>query len=126
MWVVFQDPTLQFSYKYTGKAEKCGTMFKGSQMGPLPVPVSLCFKKNVIVTCKILSLLCTLDNFHLKNVIVFFWGNQISKWCSFEKKIAIFYLLFTFFSHHGHKGKGTRIPSAHISLRYIHVFCSPY
>ena len=39
------------------------------------------------------------------------------------KKRAIFDLLFTCFSHHG---KVTKIPSAHISLTYIHVFCSPY
>ena len=72
-----------------------------------------CFRESVNVTCK--------NNFLLKNVIVFFFGNQISKWCSFEKK-AIFDLLFTFFSH---QGKDTKIPSAHIPLRYIHVLCSP-
>ena len=33
-------------------------------------------------------------------MIVLFFGNQISKWCSFEKG-AIFDLLFTFFSHQG-------------------------
>ena len=57
-----------------------------------------------------------------KNVIVFFFGNQISKWRSSEKS-AIIDLLFTFFSH---QGKVTKIPTAHISLTYIHVFCSPY
>ena len=62
--------------------------------------------------------LCSLDHFLLKNVIVFFFGNKISKWCSFEKKV-IFDLLLTFFSH---QGKDTKIPSAHIS----HIFCSPY
>ena len=91
-------------------------------MGTLFVLVSPCFRENVIVTCKIGSFLCSLDNLLQKNVIVFFFGNQISKWRSFEKR-AIFYLLFTFFSHHG---KVTKIPSAHISLTYIHVFCSPY
>ena len=64
--------------------------------------------------------LCSLDNLLQKNIIVLFFRNQISKWCSFEKR-AIFDLLFTFSSHHG---KVTKIPSAHISL--IHVFCSPY
>ena len=38
-------------------------------------------------------------------------------------KKSYFDLLFTFFSY---KGKVTKIPSAHISLTYIHVFCSPY
>ena len=81
-----------------------------------------CFKENVVATCKIGSFLCSLDNLLQKNVIVLFFGNQISKWCSFEKR-AIFDLLFTFFSH---QGKVTKIPSAHISLIYIHIFCLLY
>ena len=80
--------------------------FKECGMGPWLVLVPPCFKENVVVTCK----------------IVFFFGNQISKWRSFEKR-AIFDLLFTFFSH---QGKVRKIPSAHISLTYKHVFCSPY
>ena len=87
-------------------------------MGPLLVFVSPCFRANVVVTCKIVSFLCILDNFLQKNVIVLFFGNQISKWRLFEKR-AIFDLHFTFFSH---QGKVTKIPSAHISLTYIHVF----
>ena len=64
-----------------------------------------------------LVFLCSLDNLLQKNVIVLFFGNQLSKWRSFEKR-AIFDLLFTFFSH---QGKVTKIPSAHISLTYIHT-----
>ena len=95
---------------------------KGCGMGPRLVLVSPCFRENEVATCKIGSFLCSLDNLLQKNVIVFFFGNQISKWRSFEKR-AIFDLLFTFFSY---QGKVTKIPSAHISLTYIHVFCSPY
>ena len=62
---------------------------KGTQIGPLLVLVCPCFRENVIVTCKIMLFLCSLDNFLLKNVIVF--GNQISKW-------HLFKLLVTFFS----------------------------
>ena len=91
-------------------------------MGPQLVLVSLCFRENVVATCKIESFLCILDNLLQKNVIVFFFVNQISKWHSFEKR-AIFDLLFTFFSH---QGKVTKIPSAHISLTYKHILCSPY
>ena len=80
-----------------------------------------CFRENVVATCKIGSFLCSLDNLLHKNVIVLFFGNHISKWCSFEKR-SIFYLLFTFFSH---QGKVTKIPSARISLTFIHIFCSP-
>ena len=86
-------------------------------MGPWLVLVSPCFRENVVATCKIGSFLCSLDNLLQKNIIVFLFGNQISKWCSFEKR-AIFDLLFTFFSH---QGKVTKIPSAHISLTYIHT-----
>ena len=85
-------------------------------MGPWLVLVSPCFRENVVATCKIGSFLCSLGNLLQKNVIVLFFGNQISKWCSYEKKKAIFDLLFTFSSH---QGKVTKIPSAHISLTYI-------
>ena len=66
-------------------------------MGPLLALVCRCFRETVIVTCKIVSFLCSLDNFLLKNVIVFIFGNQILNWRSFEKG-AIFDLLFTFFN----------------------------
>ena len=92
-------------------------LFDGCGMGPLPVLVFYCFRENVVVTCKIGSFLCSLDNLLQKNIIFFFFGNQISKWRSFEKG-AIFDLLFTFFSY---QGKVTKIPSAH--LTYI-LTCS--
>ena len=69
---------------------------KDREMGPLLALVSPCFRENVIVTCKIVSFLCSLDNFLPKNVIVFFFGNQISKWRSFEKK-GYFWPIFQFF-----------------------------
>ena len=68
----------------------------GCGMVLLLVLVSPCFRETVVVTCKIGSFLCSLDNLLKKNVIVFFFENQISKWRSFEKKKAIFDLLFTF------------------------------
>ena len=58
----------------------------GGDMGPVLVLVSPWFKENVVVTCKIGSFLCSLDNLLQKNVIVFFFENQISKWRSFKKK----------------------------------------
>ena len=73
-------------------------------------------------TCKIVSFLCSLENLLQKSVIVFFFGNQITKWRSFEKKR----LFLKYFSQFSHQGKVTKIPSAHISLIYIHVLCSPY
>ena len=63
-------------------------------MGPLLILVSPCFRKNVVVTCKIGSFLCSLDNLLQKIVIVFFFENQISKRRSFEKRAIL-----TYFSH---------------------------
>ena len=63
-------------------------------MGPLLVLVSPCLRENVVVTCKTGSFLCSFDNLLQKNIIVFFFGNQISKWRSFEKG-----LFLTYFSH---------------------------
>ena len=94
----------------------------GCGMGPLLVLVFPCFRETVVVTCKIVSFLCSLENLFKKNVIVFFFENLISKWRSFEK-MEILDLLFTFFSY---QGKVTKNPLAPISLTYIHVFCSPY
>ena len=59
---------------------------KGCGMGTLFILVSPCFRENVVFTCKIGSFLCSLHNLLQKNIIVFFFGNQISKWRSFEKK----------------------------------------
>ena len=101
---------------------KRNCQLKGCGMGPWFVLVSPCFRENVVATCKIGSFLCSWDTLLQEHVIVFFFGNQISKWRSFEKR-AIFDLLFTCFSH---QGKVTKIPSAHFSLTYTHVFCSPY
>ena len=89
-------------------------MWKGSTVLLL---VSPCFRGNIVVTCKIGSFLCSLDTLLQKNVIVFFFGNQISKWRSFAKR-AIFGLVFTFFSH---QGKVSKIPSARISITCIHT-----
>ena len=93
---------------------------KGRGMGTLFVLVSPCFRENVVVTCKIGSFLCSLDNLLQKNVIVFFFGNQISKWRSFEKR-AIFDLLFTYFSHQGKLQKFLQhISHSHIYLYFAH------
>ena len=47
---------------------------------------------------------------------------RLKNMTSYDKR-AIFDLLFTFSSH---QGRVTKVPSAHISLTYIHVFCLPY
>ena len=103
--------------------QKAQMFVKGCEMGPLLVLVSLCFRENVGVTCKIGSFLCSLDNLLQKNIIVsFFWKSNF-KMALIWKKSAILDLLFTFFSY---QRKVTKIPSAHISLTYVHVLCSPY
>ena len=109
--------------------QKSNTLIKSRVIGPPIALVYLCFRKNVIVTCKIVSFLCSLDNFLLKKCNCFkFWKNkqtnkQIVKWRSFFLKKLIFDLLFTFFSH---QENDTKIPSAHNSLIYTVVFSSPY
>ena len=67
----------------------------GCGMGPWLVLVSPYFRDNVVATCKLGSFLCSIDNLLQKNVIVLFFGNQISKWRSCEKK-GYFWLTFTF------------------------------
>ena len=86
--------------KLSSYSTKTYRSLKGCGMGPWLVLVSLCFTENLVATCKIGSFLCSLDNLLQKNVIVFFFGNQMSKWRSFEKR-AIFDLPFTLFSHQG-------------------------
>ena len=51
-------------------------ILKGCGMGTLFVYVSPCFRENVVVTCKIGSFLCSLDNLLQKNVIDFFFGKS--------------------------------------------------
>ena len=99
---------------------------KGCEMGILFVLVSPCFRENVVVTCKIGSFLCSLDNLLQKHVIVFFFGYQISKWRSFEKR-DIFDLLVTFFSHQGKLQKFLQhISHSHTYMYFAHpidLFC---
>ena len=99
---------------------------KGCGMGPWLVLVSPCFRENVVATCKIGSFLCSLDNLLQKNVIVFFFGNRMAKWRSFEKR-AIFDLLFTFFSQQGKLQKFLQhIPHSHTYTYFAHridFFC---
>ena len=74
--------------------------------------------KSKNVTCKIVSFLCSLDNFLLKNAIVFFFFffNKISKWRSFEKWIVL-----TYFTHFlVTRGKYTKI-SQHISHLHTRI-----
>ena len=112
----------KYIWHQTSRLEQTNTTLKGCGMGPWLVLVSPYFRENVVATFKIGSFLWSLNNLLQKNIIVLFFGNQISKWRSFEKR-AIFDPLFTFSSH---QGKVTKIPSAHISNTYIHIFCSPY
>ena len=89
-------------------------------MGKLLVLVSPCFRENVVVR------LCSLDidNLLQKNVIVFFFGNQISKWRSFEEKKGYFWP--TFHNFLVTREKLQIFFKGHISLTYTHVLCSPY
>ena len=87
-------------------------------MGPWLVLVSPCFRENVVATCIIGSFLCSLDNLLQKNVIILSLEIKFQNGAHLKKG-----LFLTYFSH---LGKVIKIPLAHISLTYIHVFCSPY
>ena len=96
---------------------------KGCGMGPWLVLVSPCFRENVVVTCKIESFLCSLDNLLQKNVIVlFFWKSNFKMALVWKKDY--FWPIFHIFLVT--REKLQKIPSVHISLTYIHVLCSPY
>ena len=88
---------------------------KGCGMGPWLVLVSPSFRENVVATCKIGPFWRSLDNLLQKNVFFFFFENQISKWCSFEKKGGYF-ILFTFFKSPGRGSKN----SFNTYLTHIH------
>ena len=97
-------------------------------MGTLFVLVSPCFRENVVVTSKIGSFLCTLYDLFQKNVIVFFFGNQISKWRSFEKG-AIFDLFSHFLVTREKLQKFLRhISYSHTYMHFAHLltFFLPY
>ena len=64
-------------------------------MGPWLVLVSPCFREDVVVTCKIGTFLCSLDNFLQKNVIVlFFLEIKFQNGAHLKKG-----LFLTYFSH---------------------------
>ena len=60
-------------------------MFKGLVIGPLLVLVSPCFRKNIVVTCKIRTFLCSLDNLLQKNVSVCFFGIKFQNGAHLKK-----------------------------------------
>ena len=97
-------------------------------MGILFVLFSPCFRENVVVTCKTWSPLHSSDNSPQKNAVVLLFGNQTSKWLSFEKR-AIPDPPLTFSSH---QGKLQNSPSTHLThihtcilLTLLTVFASP-
>ena len=111
-----------FSLKLWEVLYRDNMYFKGGEMGQLLVLVSPCFRENVVVHAKLGHFLCSLDNLLQKNVIRFFFWKSGFKMALVWKKG----LFLTYFSHFfSYQGKVTKIPSAHISLTYIHVFYSP-
>ena len=70
-------------------------IIKGCGMGTLFVLVSPCVRENVVVTCKIGSFLCSLDNLLQKNVIVFFFFFEIKFQNGAHLKKGLFLTYFT-------------------------------
>ena len=69
-------------------------IFNGCGMGPLLVLVSPCFRENVVVTCKIGSFLCSLDNLLQKSVLFSFLKIKTQNGAHLKKG-----LFLTNFSH---------------------------
>ena len=97
-------------------------IFKGCGMGTLFVLVSPCFRENVVVTCKIGSFLRSFDNLLQKNVIVFLLEIKFQNGAQLKKGLFLTY--FSYFLVTWEKLQ--KFLQHHISLPYIHVFCSPY
>ena len=87
-------------------------------MGPWLVLVAPCFRENIVATCKIGSFLYSLDNLPQKKGIALFFGNQISKWRSFEKKG----LFLTYFSHFLVTREKLQKFLQHISQTHTHTY----
>ena len=113
--VVWQVVNHSYGYRKSG----CIIRFNGCTcgFGPLLVLVSPCFRETVVVTCKIGSFLCSSDNLIQKNVIVFFFENQISKWRTLEKE-GYFWPTFHIFLLRGESYKN----SFCTYLTHIHTY----
>ena len=73
----------------------------------------------MFLACKIVSFLCSLDNFLPKNVIVFFsWTSNLNG--AYLKGLFLTYFSFFFC----HQGKDTQNSLSHISRTYTYVFCA--
>ena len=86
--------------------------FKGCGMGPLLFLVSPCFSENVVVTYKIGSFLCSLDNLLQKNVIVSFLKIKFQHGAHLKKGLFLTYVSHFLVT----REKLQTISVAHISL----------
>ena len=121
-WVLFQQ--MQWMYRYNDMNKH--DFIKRCGIGPLLVLVSPCFRENVVVTCKIGSFLCSLDNLLQKNVFVSFLKIKFQNGTHLKKKRGLFLI---YFSHFLVTREKLQKFLQHISLSHtymIHVFCSPY
>ena len=114
LWVTLGDFTVKKkTQNWEGKSVFNRKTIKGCGMGTLFRFAF--FRENIVITSKIVCFLFSLDNLLQKNVIVFFFENQISKWRSLK---GYFWPTFHIFSH---QLQVIKLPSAHISLTYIHT-----
>ena len=92
-WVLFQQMQWMYRYNDINKHDfinKCG-------IGPLLVLVFPCFRENVVVTCKIESFLCSLDNLLQKIVFVSFLKIKFQNGTHLKKKGGYFWSTFHIF-----------------------------
>ena len=123
--------TSKVRYRISIGLSKKRKTLKVTQMGPLLVLVSPCFREKVNGSCKIVSFLISLDKFLLKNVIVFFFWKSNFKMALVWKKKGYFDLLFTFLvAREKHKNSFSTFPiyiHTHILLTLLIFFLpSPF
>ena len=96
---------------------KIKTIVKGCEMGTLFVHVSPCFRENVVVTCKIGSFLCSLDNLLQKKVIFSFLEIKFQNGAHLKKG-----LFLTYFSHFLVTREKLQKFLQHISHSHIYIY----
>ena len=100
----------------------------GCGMGPLLVLVSPCFREIVVVTCKIGSFLCRLDNLLQKNVFLSFLKIKFQNGAHLKKGLFLTYFLHFLVTREKLQKFLQHISHSHTYIYFAHpvdFFCLP-
>ena len=96
-------------------------------MGTLIVLVSLCFRENVVVTCKIWSFWCSLDNLLKQNVIVFFFLIKFLNGAHLNKGLFLTYFSYFLVTRKSYKNSfSTYLTHIHTCILLTLLTFLPY